>query len=187
MSLYYYTLASLPFLLFNQKPSITVEEFLEACKELVSEDDYALLIQAGPDFPGGSVSGCQVLDRWKCWEAGMKNELVRIRARKKNTEPVDVMPDVEEDIAAFAPARNAADDDSPLRGEEILDKAAWLFLEEIETGHYFDISMLIIYYIKLRILERKFSLDKEKGKEMYKKIMDNFNNSINAWESSYGK
>jgi hypothetical protein len=36
----------------------------------------------------------------------------------------------------------------------MLDEARWRMLEELCVGHYFDLDFLIIYALKLLILER---------------------------------
>jgi len=54
---------------------------------------------------------------------------------------------------------------NPLEIEKRLMRAQWDFLEEQEIGHFFDLDFLIIYYLKLQILERMFSFNKEKGQQ----------------------
>ena len=55
-------------------------------------------------------------------------------------------------------------DDNPLEIERRLLHLRWNFLEEQEIGHFFDLHFLIIYYLKLQLLQRLFSFDKQKGK-----------------------
>ena len=55
----------------------------------------------------------------------------------------------------------------PLEIEKEILLLRWNFLEDQEMGHFFDLSFLIIYYLKLQILERLFSFDKERGKERF--------------------
>jgi hypothetical protein len=43
---------------------------------------------------------------------------------------------------------------SPLDAEKALDETRWKALDELATGHYFDLDFLISYALKLRILER---------------------------------
>jgi hypothetical protein len=62
-------------------------------------------------------------------------------------------------------AEKAYNADSPLVAEGILNKARWRYLDELEFGHYFDIERLVIFFIKLQILERISSFDAEEGRE----------------------
>jgi hypothetical protein len=43
---------------------------------------------------------------------------------------------------------------SVLDAEKILDETRWKALEELATGHYFDLDFLITYSSKLLILQR---------------------------------
>jgi len=38
--------------------------------------------------------------------------------------------------------------------EKSLDEARWKFLDELSFGHYFDLDILIVYVLKLLLLER---------------------------------
>ena len=68
-------------------------------------------------------------------------------------------------------AEQAFNADSPLMAEEILNKARWRYLDELEFGHYFDIEILVIFFIKLQILERISSFDAEVGSERLNAIV----------------
>ena len=41
----------------------------------------------------------------------------------------------------------------------------------MEYGHYFDIERLVLFFIKLQILERIFSFDTEEGMERLNAIV----------------
>ena len=43
---------------------------------------------------------------------------------------------------------------SVLDAEKTLDEIRWKVLEELSTGHYFDLDLLITYAYKLLILQR---------------------------------
>ena len=47
----------------------------------------------------------------------------------------------------------------------------WQFLDELEKDHHFDLEFLILYYLKLQILDRLASFNKEKGLENFRKIV----------------
>ena len=51
-------------------------------------------------------------------------------------------------------AINAHRNPSILEGEKTLDLARWHFLEGLTFGHYFDLDILIVYVLKLLLLER---------------------------------
>jgi hypothetical protein len=43
-------------------------------------------------------------------------------------------------------------------------------LDELESGHYFDIDKILVYALRLQILERKALFDEQKGREMFDKV-----------------
>jgi hypothetical protein len=67
-------------------------------------------------------------------------------------------------------AREAFQATSPLDAESVLNKARWEYLELLETGNYFNLSKLIIYFLKLQVLQRKMEIDKEKGKAVFTEV-----------------
>ena len=46
----------------------------------------------------------------------------------------------------------------------------WEFIEQEEAGHYFDLDFLILYFLKLQILERLVSFDKKKGQDRFESL-----------------
>ena len=57
--------------------------------------------------------------------------------------------------------------ESPLQAEEALNLARWGYLDQLEAGHYFDIDKLVVYVLRLQLLERKARFDEQKGREMF--------------------
>jgi hypothetical protein len=49
-------------------------------------------------------------------------------------------------------------------------KLQWDFLDNLASDHHFDIEAVIIYALKLKILERLKQFDKQQGAEIYQSI-----------------
>jgi hypothetical protein len=96
--------------------------------------------------------------------------LVTLRGKKKRVEAEVYLIDSPGIITAQQLAREAFSQESPLQAEELLNRARWNFLDDLEVGHYFDIEMILVYALRLQILERKALFDEEKGREMFDKI-----------------
>ena len=74
------------------------------------------------------------------------NDFIRLdRGGNDNTDPIELAE----------AAREAYNHESPLSGEDILNRARWFHLDELEVGHFFDLDRVIIYYVKLQILARR--------------------------------
>ena len=60
---------------------------------------------------------------------------------------------------------------NPLEVEKRLLVHRWHFLEGMEKEHHFDFGFLIIYFLKLQILQKLSVFNKEKGVEVFKDII----------------
>lgn len=161
---YVYLISSLPMLHFGAKPPLSTEKFLDMCKGFVPDEDLAVIASVGaiptyevelakPDFNLVGWNG--ILKKWLAFDTALRNELVKIRAAKKHIDPALYMRQdgyAEPSVTHLALA--ATRDPSIIEAEKILDQERWHFLDEFSVGHYFDLDLLIIYILKLQILER---------------------------------
>ncbi len=172
MSNYYYTVASLPMLFYDGDLPMTPEAFLKTCESNLTEDDCSTVRRASLDPLRPAQHTCPSLDRWDRWETGLRNELVRLRASKRGIDPESMLRKGGADTPELAQiARDAHGQASPLEAEDALNRARWSFLDGLETGHYFDIEKLVIYYLKFQILQRKSRFDIEQGTEKFKTLV----------------
>lgn len=163
---YTYLISSLPMLHFGMKPPFSFEKFIGICSRLIPEKDIEIL-NSIPRIEAGLYPGRQpTLIKWQGFEIALRNELVKIRAGYKRIDPLKFMRrDGYADFSLAHIAMNAHRSPSILEGEKILDQERWYFLEGLAFGHYFDLDALIVYALKLLMLERweKInSADKEK-------------------------
>jgi hypothetical protein len=61
--------------------------------------------------------------------------------------------------------------------ERNLDLLKWHYLDEATAFHYFDIELIISYFIKLIIVDRWLKLDEETGRRMFKQILSDIEKS----------
>ena len=89
------------------------------------------------------------------FEAALRNELVRIRAHRKHLDASKYLrSDGYADQWITHIAATAYRNPSLIDAQKTLDQDRWKFLDELSTGHYFDLELLMIYARKLSILER---------------------------------
>ncbi len=163
---YYYTIASLPHLSFNEPPPISIKSFLALCKIELAESDFTIL-QSAELFPHKKDKiPLTVLKKWYARERGTRNELARLRAAKLNLDPGIYIRGDGDDGSCSRLAQEVFGVESPYAAEERLDRTRWKFLEELETGHYFTIEKLVIYSLKLQILQRRSFFNNKKGQEI---------------------
>jgi hypothetical protein len=154
--LYPYVVSSLPMLHFGMKPPFSTERFLEMCHTFIPDEDYRLLSTLpGPGEYPAAGKGHGAKWRWIEFDSALRNDLVRIRAGRLRREPGPDLRSEGDRDATLAPAVMAAAlQVSPLEAERALDELRWKALEELATGHPFDLDTLVAYACQLRILER---------------------------------
>ncbi len=161
MDKYYYFVAQLPHLTFNQEMQITRRYFLEEARKWLSENDYQCMIQVNinvyslqPDIHS------KLLYNYIVFEYDLRKELTFWRTEQKVGR--------EYKSIIFPPA--LVKEGNPLEVEKSLMFFRWKYIDELEIEHYFDLDIIIAYFLKLQILERLFSFDKEKGKAKFKEL-----------------
>lgn len=166
MGTYYYAVAALPMLSLSEKPLITSEDFINFCREQLSDKDFILLKKARiNNFEVGP--GNSILSNWQKWEIALRNELVKFRAGEKQQDPQEFMRDSEEVIGQQELAKAVFASDTPLDTERKLYEARWMYLEELGTNIFFTLESLIVYFLKLQLLEILYIFDPDTGEENF--------------------
>lgn len=178
MAAYYFTVAELPSLSYEADPPITVQTFLEMCESTVTGKDFLALRSAGL-VP--ATEGPSLLCSWYSWESSLRNELAKLRAAKLGRDADRYLKEAEDRPKLADLAREAAGQDDPLRGEEVLDKARWSYLDELALMHYFDLDTLLVYYLRLLILDRKAA--RGGGAEAYNELYASMAKQLDPKES----
>lgn len=153
---YPYLVASLPMLYFPMKPPFSFERFLDICCPLIPEKDCQVLrTLPKPEQYPQKVTGPRVIQRWVEFDCALRNELVKVRAMKRHLDPAAYLRDGGFCGSLSPPAVSAAGITASLMdGEKELDEMRWKKLEDLASGHYFDLDFLVTYACKLLILER---------------------------------
>ena len=159
MDKYYYIAAQLPLLTFGQKPTITKEVFLEEAKKWLTDGEYSNLSKVDLNDFHFYSSDTVFLRGYKTFEEHLRVELAKYRKAKK-TRREYILP---EEIIEIK-------DKNPLEAEGALLYKRWEWLEEKGVEHFFDFTFLVLYFLKLQILERLFTFNKERGKEVFSRI-----------------
>ena len=178
MGQYYYTAAALPMLTFSGEQPVTYDAFLSFCRDTLGSRDFTVLEQLSFSSPDRPIAN-PLAERWRVWETGLRDALADLRSRALGWGGVvraNRMPSIE----TARIAQNAAGTGSPLAAEELLDRARWNYLDDLQFGHYFDIEYLIVYSLRLQIVERRRLYTADKGAEAYREIYQSIQASMNA-------
>ena len=140
---------------FGMKMPFSYSYFLMFAQEQLSRDDVEI-IKRVKIIPYEDIDErFFVLKEWRDFDRALRNELARRRAQRKSKDPDQYIRGEyypEPSIAGFV--QWVVEQDSPLEAEISLERKRWEKLDELVKGHYFDIDYLVIYALKLQILER---------------------------------
>jgi len=168
---YYYTVSALPHLFFDGEVPISSERFLGLCEDTLEKRDGAILKKTRLHGTA-EHSGNATLASWSEWEMSLRGELAKLRAGKKGLETEKYAAVGLQSGTAMDTARNAFGETSPASAENMLLHASWMQLDELEVGHFFDIDKLIIYYLRLQILELKKSRNRADGEKNFSDLYE---------------
>ncbi len=170
MTSYYYLISSLPMLSSDEEMPLDYASFLELCQGNVPEETYQRLANLKLDSDDGPL-----LNEWGAFYKGLQKELACQRAQRLDR---DCPPSFEKDpstITAVAAALNAT---HPLEAERILLKYEFERLDLLVGMHMFDDHVLYGYAVKLKLLERITSFEKEKGKQEFSDILESLQKQV---------
>ena len=171
MRQYYYTVASLPTLRFDEVPSLTQEDFLEYCGIEASEDDLAVIRSARiwrTDDEEITTGVSASLDAWNSSLQELQRSAALVRAQNIGRDADRIpRPDVT-DAGLAERIRQILNEDDPLKAENALLRSLWQNAEELEVGRHFDRDKLLVYHLKLQIASRRARIiDAERGNEEF--------------------
>lgn len=159
---------------FYGKPPLPYPEFVEKCTLWLSSRDLLQLRLARIDIeeiPPEKVHN-DLLSRWISFENTLRNELVIIRSKALQIpEEKYLRPESAFDPSARPLAHQAIEAPSPHKAEIELLKIRWDFLTHHEAGHYFDLTALIIYGLKIQLQVRMQNFEEVKGQQILEQLV----------------
>ncbi|MFH1519835.1 MAG: DUF2764 family protein [Candidatus Omnitrophota bacterium] len=161
MDKYYYFVAQLPFLTFDEPSSIDQGQFLAEAKKWLSNKDFSILAQVSINDFYSKDQDPEVLKTYKDFELALREALASLRKLNTNQE-----------LKLSAGLSLNLAEGNPLEAEVKLLSLRWQFIENLESGHIFDLEALILYFLKLQILRRLFTFNKEAGTAVFDKLSE---------------
>jgi len=191
---YYYLMAQLPYLIYEQKPPMSSAGFMALAVTQLSEDDAALMsyLSLDPDPEGKTLpsyaeltpsTGCEFIDSWREWERALRLNIAKNRSVKLKRDNLSALEPPFYPVEAVAAAVKAVNAEiSPLEGEFLIDKARWSAIETLAGNDYFNRNSVYAYFLKLMLIERRVSFNTERGfseyKSLYASIIESEHNSL---------
>jgi hypothetical protein len=159
---YYYLISSLPYLRFAQESPIANGALLLECRKWLSGKAMRILEGVSISDFTPNQDDAPIIKIWKEFDLNLRKELVFARNNVKHNR--------REKPAPFA--KIILEQAHPLLMEQELERIRWSFLDSLEAGNFFDINFLVVYFLKVQILERLRMFNKEKGSRAFESICE---------------
>ncbi len=159
-----YLISSLPALSYGEKPPIGIEELMsDAAKQLPKKSFRKLELADIRNINHTKKNG-----KWSSFDElleNLENDKILIRnAKQQNQHPNTKV------------ITKSVNEENPLEREKTIMKMQWDELSSIEFGESFSFNEIMIYKLKLQILHRLNSFQKEKGMAVFQSLVNSQNN-----------
>lgn len=83
-----------------------------------------------------------------------------------------------ETLDYFEPLQRLVETDDLVEREKKVDQLKWKWLEDAFFFHYFTVERLFVFLLQLEMIERWVLLDKEKGSELFRQMIQNLKDEV---------
>jgi len=152
-----YLMTSLPSLSLGQVPPITIDEFNDDAKRQLSVRHYKKLQSVDIQKLNAQVG----VESISTFLKKLKEDLSEVReakAQNRQAKP-ERMP-------------NSVLRGNPLEREMNIIQWQWEELQDIEAGKTFTLTEVLVYKLKLQLIERLYSFDENKGAEVLASVVN---------------
>ncbi|WP_455759315.1 DUF2764 family protein [Phocaeicola coprocola] len=159
--------------------------------ELYRADDLLAALY----YSYGMSSNNAFIASWFEFNLNLNNILAALAARKYKLEVSSVIVGatsiceqlctsnardfgLNETLEYFEALQRIADIEELVEREKKVDMLKWKWLEDESFFHYFTIERIFVFLMQLEMIERWISLDKEKGNELFRKMIQDLKNEV---------
>ena len=169
-----------------------VSQYLQLSQdELYRADDLLAALY----YSYGMSSNNAFIASWFEFNLNLNNILAALAARKYKMEVSSVIVGatsiceqlrtsnardfgLNETLEYFEALQRIADIEELVEREKKVDMLKWKWLEDESFFHYFTIERIFVFLMQLEMIERWISLDKEKGNELFRKMIQDLKNEV---------
>lgn len=173
-----------------------VSQYLQLSQdELYRADDLLAALY----YSYGMSSNNAFIASWFEFNLNLNNILAALAARKYKLEVSSVIVGatsiceqlrtsnardfgLNETLEYFEALQRIADIEELVEREKKVDMLKWKWLEDESFFHYFTIERIFVFLMQLEMIERWISLDKEKGNELFRKMIQDLKNEVQILE-----
>lgn len=174
-----------------------ISQFISDYLQKVSTDEYFIPEDCLANYYYAYAMNCNnsFVSSWFEFNLNINNVLTALTARKYKFE---VAPNIvgHTDVSDAIRTSNARDfgltgtleyleqlmriseTEELVEREKKIDMLKWNWMEDAIFFDYFTIERIFVFLLKLEMIERWISLDKEKGSEMFRSIIESLKNEV---------
>jgi len=185
MGNYEYLIASLPVITsdVSESDKISVSRLIEEIRALSSDKDNSLIdtLLSGyeeenftPEFYRSMLSHPNgFLREFFRFDLNLRNAKVRyLNESFGRPADKDIFLEDEKEFEEEDEVHRIMYGPNLVSREKGLDELIWNKIDELNTFDYFNISAVLGYIAKLKIIDRWLSLDEKTGRDMFRKLVD---------------
>ena len=185
MDNYEYLIAGLPVLSsdWSSKQKVSPQLLIDDIRSLSSEKDnelYDTLLKGyeeesfNPEFYRSVLSHPnRFIREYFRFDLAVRNAKVRyINESLGRPRDKDIFMEEDEDFEEASELRGILYGRDLLERERDLDKLTWDKVGELNTFDYFNVSALLGYIVKLKIVDRWLVLNEETGRHMFRRLVE---------------
>ena len=169
-----------------------VSQYLQLSQdELYRADDLLAALY----YSYGMSSNNAFIASWFEFNLNLNNILAALAARKYKLEVSSVIVGatsiceqlctsnardfgLNETLEYFEALQSIADIEELVEREKKVDMLKWKWLEDESFFHYFTIERIFVFFMQLEMIARWISLDKVKGNELFRKMIQDLKNEV---------
>lgn len=156
---------------FDGNMPFSVEDFAADCDRLLSEQD-ARDSRIALGLEDGVVHNA-TLRQWRQFEQALKNEIVWMRAVQGQKNPASaIRGERAPDTSMTQVLAQASKMENLLEAEKILMQLQWQKLDELALNKDFTVDFILVYGVKLVMLERLNAFKTDEGSKELEKILE---------------
>lgn len=180
----------------DKKYPLYLYEFIAAYLALPADELYRAEDMLATYYYAYAMNcGNKFVSAWFEFNLNINNVLAALAARKYKMDVAQVVvgkTDVSEMIRTsnardfgltemleyFEPILRISEIDELVEREKKIDLLKWNWMEDAVFFDYFTVERIFVFLLKLEMIGRWISMDKEKGSELFRQIIDQLKNEV---------
>lgn len=180
MTSHVYLVASLPTLMPDLAPGLSVDEFLALCQRHISPREVEQLagarIEDHETYPTTPVYA-----GWRAFDADLREQLLILRANLLGWDAAESTRR-DQPVLVTDPVRAAFQASDPRIAERALFQLRWKYLDDLDRAYFMRLENLVVYALKLQLIEQRMAATREHGAQVLDGIRRGFAAHLPSWD-----